>query len=700
MKITLTDSRTSVLFQPRHFTVTLSGARGPAGADGAQGEDGQPGVGVPAGGTEGQIIVKQSATDYDTAWSDNYATNVELYVKNSTAGAMTKGQVVYVSGADGTNPTVTLAQATSEGGSSKTIGVLKQDLAVGAQGYVVTDGLLEGLNTNSAGAAGDTIWLSPTTAGGVVYGTANKPSAPNHLVFIGYVIRKNSNNGKIFVKIQNGFELQELHNVAISNPVTGQVLKYNATTGLWSNDTDSGGINTLNGLTASTQTFATGTSGTDFAISSSTSMHTFNIPTASSSARGLLSSTDWSTFNGKQGALTLTTTGSSGAATLVGNTLNIPQYSGSTISLTTTGTSGAATLVGSTLNIPQYQSALTNPVTGTGTSGQVSYWTGTGTQGGSANLFWDAVNSRLGLGINSSLTARLHVRGSGTTSSTTALLVQNGTPTNLLSITDNGQVNYTPISLTGSEATSAIDIQQTWNTTGTPTLIKANVTNTASNANSLLIDLRVANSSRFKVLNNGQLEIATSALLRPFGSDITPNASGGNLAIFTQNVSATPTGLSSLFFSTNTVALTSGNYDFKGVRLQFVTNSGNASANSLIINSTINQTGGASGITRGLYVNPTLTAAADWRGIESVAASNANHTLLKLRNATVDVLTVKADSKIGFWNATPVAQPTTAIAEATFTENPGGTAVNVDSTFAGYTLQQIAQALKDIGILK
>ena len=56
--------------------------------------------------------------------------------------------------------------------------------------------------------------------------------------------------------------------------------------------------------------------------------------------------------------------------------------------------------------------------------------------------------------------------------------------------------------------------------------------------------------------------------------------------------------------------------------------------------------------------------------------------------------------KIGFWNVSPISQPTTAIAEATFVENSGGTAVNVDSTFAGYTLQQIAQALKDIGILQ
>lgn len=63
----------------------------------------------------------------------------------------------------------------------------------------------------------------------------------------------------------------------------------------------SGGITSLNGLTAATQTFAVGTSGTDFAISSATSIHTFNLPTASASARGALSSSDWTTFNNKIG---------------------------------------------------------------------------------------------------------------------------------------------------------------------------------------------------------------------------------------------------------------------------------------------------------------------------------------------------------------------------------------------------------------
>jgi hypothetical protein len=70
--------------------------------------------------------------------------------------------------------------------------------------------------------------------------------------------------------------------------------------------TFSTGLTALNGLTAQVQNFATGTSGTDFAISSATSTHTFNLPTASAANRGALSSADWTTFNGKQDALGFT----------------------------------------------------------------------------------------------------------------------------------------------------------------------------------------------------------------------------------------------------------------------------------------------------------------------------------------------------------------------------------------------------------
>jgi hypothetical protein len=108
----------------------------------------------------------------------------------------------------------------------------------------------------------------------------------------------------------------------------GSGLVYNSTTGVFSYPGAGSGITELNGLTDGVQTLATGTSGTDFNISSVGSGHAFNIPTVSGSARGLVTSALYTTWNAKQDAITITTTGTSGPATLVGSTLNIPQYSG------------------------------------------------------------------------------------------------------------------------------------------------------------------------------------------------------------------------------------------------------------------------------------------------------------------------------------------------------------------------------------
>jgi hypothetical protein len=90
--------------------------------------------------------------------------------------------------------------------------------------------------------------------------------------------------------------------------------------------TFSTGISALNGLIAQVQFLSTGTSGTDFNINSATNTHTFNLPVASGTNTGKLSSTDWTTFNGKQDVISLTTTGSSGSSTFISNTLNVPTY--------------------------------------------------------------------------------------------------------------------------------------------------------------------------------------------------------------------------------------------------------------------------------------------------------------------------------------------------------------------------------------
>lgn len=154
-----------------------------------------------------------------------------LLVKSSTNGGLTEGKVIYATGSDGNNILAAYAQANSESGSSKTLAVMTESATGGNKGYATTFGLVRGLNTDAM-TEGAAVWLSPTEPGGM---TTTKPSAPNHLVFIGYCLRKNQNNGVVFVSVQNGYELEELHNVKITNPQDGQVLKYNSAQGLWVN---------------------------------------------------------------------------------------------------------------------------------------------------------------------------------------------------------------------------------------------------------------------------------------------------------------------------------------------------------------------------------------------------------------------------------------------------------------------------------
>lgn len=163
-----------------------------------------------------------------------------LLVKNDEATPLTDGEVVYISGASGANLLVKRALADSDLTSASTIGVVTEPLAVNGQGFITTFGSVRGLNTNSFNE-GDVLYLSPTVAGAI---TNVKPSAPKHLVLVGYCTKKSAGNGEIFVKVDNGYEIEELHNVLITNPVVaGSLLIFDATVGVWKNATLTAGTN-------------------------------------------------------------------------------------------------------------------------------------------------------------------------------------------------------------------------------------------------------------------------------------------------------------------------------------------------------------------------------------------------------------------------------------------------------------------------
>jgi len=188
---------------------------------------GVAGVGVPSGGTYGQILVKNSSTDYDTAWLDGVLVTT---VRNNTGATLTKGTLVYINGMLGNRPTVAKALATSDATSAQTYGMVAVDLPNNTDGPVVHSGQARNLNTQGV-TEGVQLYLSPTVAGAY---TTTKPLAPNHLVYIGICTRAHPTQGTIEITIQNGYELYEIHDVSVSStPPNGTVLEFSTASDLW-----------------------------------------------------------------------------------------------------------------------------------------------------------------------------------------------------------------------------------------------------------------------------------------------------------------------------------------------------------------------------------------------------------------------------------------------------------------------------------
>ena len=166
--------------------------------------------------------------EYDgTNWVNTYS-SVVSYVRNAEATTLTTGTVVYLFGSTGDHATVKRADNNSDTTSSKTVGVVGANILASENGPVITRGYVDGINLSVGYTAGDVLWLGE---GGAF--TTTKPTAPKHLVFVGVVVRATS-NGIIYVATQNGYELDELHDVSITSLASGQFLKYNGS--LWVND--------------------------------------------------------------------------------------------------------------------------------------------------------------------------------------------------------------------------------------------------------------------------------------------------------------------------------------------------------------------------------------------------------------------------------------------------------------------------------
>lgn len=151
------------------------------------------------------------------------------YVHNADSVTINKGQPVYAFGASGDKMSVKLANNTGDATSATTIGlVFSTSIVAGAEGFIITQGVLKGVDT-SAYLAGNILYVG-ASAGTL---TNTKPYAPNHLVYIGVVEKSNMSSGQIYVRPQNGYELEEIHNVDLITipPVAGDALVYDGS--LW-----------------------------------------------------------------------------------------------------------------------------------------------------------------------------------------------------------------------------------------------------------------------------------------------------------------------------------------------------------------------------------------------------------------------------------------------------------------------------------
>jgi len=488
------------------------------------------------------------------------------HVRNTTGSTIPKGTPVRFAGTTGNSGRLLIAPMIANGTtpSQYYMGVTSEAISNNADGKVYQFGKMRGVNT-SAFTDGDILYVSTTVAGGF---QTTQPTAPNNIIVAAAVVHA-ANNGTLMIRQTLGSNINADEGVLITTPVNNNVLTYESSTSLWKNKT----VETALGFTP--------------------------VPT-----------TRTLTINGTTQDLSADRTFTIATGLTVG---------------TTPITSGA---VGRIL------------FEGTGNVLQES-----------ANLFWDNTNSRLGIGTASPATT-LQIAGTTTTQN---ILVQTGATYDIgVSATRFRDAWFSRNVQCGSVWTANIAIAGTnltfYNNSvavlgtlfGTGNLLLSTGTQTdagykldvngdsrikGSGTTSATTSLSIQNSGNsniLRTLNNGYVYLGNAVFpFRIYSGSVTGAGDvdlSGEFLTLNSRSGNTPTGdlLGHVTFNGASITgTTTAVHNTVSIQRGFAPTSGSAVVNFLNIYCTINQTGGANGITRGLYINPILTSAANFRAIET-----------------------------------------------------------------------------------
>lgn len=614
---------------------------------------------------------------------------------------------------------------------------------------------------------------------------------------------------------QSGF-LSSSDWTSFNNKMTGLTLTTSGTSGAatYNNGTATlnipqylgAAVTSINGSTTAAQTIQTGSTGTDFSIATVAGVTTVAIPTASASARGLLSTSDWSAFNGKQNALTignlteatssvLTISGGTGSIIGSGASIQVKKASGSqdgylassdfttfagkqdAISLTTTGSSGAATLIGNVLNIPQYGGGgvtsvgATSPINSSGgTTPSISIdnaranGSGKGAATFSANDFDDDGNGLISIdyasGQKASNTQDGFLKSSDwsafdakqnaitlTTTGSSGAATLIGSTLNIPQYSGGGITTLNTLTAatqtfatgtTGSDFNiSSATSTHTFNipdagasargliTTGTQTLAGSKTFSSAPTfstmtAGSILFAgtsglLSQDNTNLFWDDTNNRIGILTASPTDPFHIILPAVGSNSYMKIG----SSTATTINTYFGTTasNQYAWFT-NLRYSGTawvkdaatrgswRMNQVCETFDSLSSFNLAYWPVGSLNGVDYLTiyGGGNVGIGVTSNGGFKlDINGTCRHQGNTTFsdatnLILGTSTGNKIGTATSQKIGFWNATPIVQPTTAVAGATRVGGAGTTVTDTD-TFDGYTIAQVVKALRNSGLL-